>query len=147
MEEGKFYACSRYDLLFLIISLRNVTNCEKYMNKKELINKYKQTIQPMGIYQIKNLKNGKIFLGSAKDLRGKINSNKFQLKHGSHINKEIQKDFNEIGEEGFSFEIVDYLDPKEDLKYDYTEELKILEEMWLEKLQPYNENGYNTKKQ
>lgn len=117
------------------------------MNKKELINKYKQTIQPMGIYQIKNLKNGKIFLGSAKDLRGKINSNKFQLKHGSHINKEIQKDFNEIGEEGFSFDILDYLDPKEDLKYDYTGELKILEEMWLEKLQPYNENGYNTKKQ
>jgi len=101
----------------------------------------------MGFYQIKNMRNGKIFIGSAKDLRGKINSNKFQLKNGSHINKEIQKDFNEIGEEGFSFEIVDYLDPKEDLKYDYTEELKILEEMCLEKLQPYNENGYNTKKQ
>jgi group I intron endonuclease len=117
------------------------------MNKKEMINKYKQTIQPMGIYQIKNMKNGKIYIGSAKDLRGKINSNKFQLKNGLHFNKEMQKDFNEIGEESFSFDILDYLKPKEDLNYDYTEELKILEEMWLGKLQPYNEKGYNTKKQ
>jgi group I intron endonuclease len=117
------------------------------MNKKEMINKYKQTIQPMGIYQIRNMKSGKIYIGSAKNLRGKINSNKFQLKNGLHLNKEMQKDFIEIGEEGFSFDVLDYLKPKEDLNYDYTEELKILEDMWLEKLQPYNEKGYNTKKQ
>ncbi len=118
------------------------------MNKKELIKKYKQTIQPMGIYQIKNMENGKIFIGIAKDLRGKINSNKFQLKNNSHFNKEMQNDFNQIGEEKFSFEILDYLKPKEelDLNYNYTEELKILEDMWLEKLQPYNEKGYNTQK-
>ncbi len=117
------------------------------MNKQELKNKYKQTVQPMGIYQIKNMENGKIFIGKAKDLRGKINSNKFQLKNNSHFNKEMQNDFNQIGEEKFSFEILDYLKPKEelDLNNDYTEELKILEDMWLEKLQPYNEKGYNKK--
>ena len=117
------------------------------MNKKELINQYKQTIQPMGIYQIKNKKNGKIYVGSAKNLQGKLNSNKFQLKNGLHFIKEMQNDYNEIGEELFSFDILDYLKPKEDLNYDYTKELKILEEMWLAKLQPYNEKGYNTKKQ
>jgi group I intron endonuclease len=117
------------------------------MNKKELINQYKQTIQPMGIYQIKNKKNDKIYIGSAKDLRGIINRDKFQLKNGLHLNTEMQKDYNEIGEEGFSFDILDYLKPKDDLNYDYTDELKLLEEMWLEKLQPYNEKGYNTKKQ
>ena len=111
-----------------------------------MINKYKQTIQPMGIFYIKNMKNGKIYIGSAKNLKGKINRNKFQLKNGLHFNKEMQKDFNEIGEEGFSFDILDYLKPKEDLNYDYTDELIILEEMWLEKLQPYDEKGYNTKK-
>lgn len=116
------------------------------MNKRELINKYKQTIQPMGIYQIRNIKNGRIYIGSAKDLRGRINSNKFQLKMGSHLNREMQKDFSEIGEKGFSFDVLDYLKPKEDLNYDYTEDLKILEEMWLEKIQPYNEKGYNSPK-
>lgn len=116
------------------------------MNKRELINKYKQTVQPMGIYQIRNVTNGKIYIGSAKDLRGRINSNKFQLKMGSHLNKELQKDYNEIGLEGFSFDILDYLKPKEELQYDYTEDLKVLEEMWLEKLRPYNESGYNSQK-
>ena len=113
------------------------------MNKKELIKQYKQTIQPMGVYQIKNKSNGKLFIGSAKNLSGKLNSHKFQLKNGLHINQEMQKDFNEIGEEGFSFDILDHLKPKEDLNYDYTEELKTLEAMWLEKLQPFNEKGYN----
>jgi group I intron endonuclease len=113
------------------------------MNKKELIKQYKQTIQPMGVYQIKNKKNGKIFIGSAKNLPGKINSHKFQLKNGLHTNKQMQKDFNEIGEEGFSFDILDHLKPKEDLNHDYTEELKTLEEMWIEKLQPFSGKGYN----
>lgn len=35
------------------------------------------------------------------------------------------------------------MNKKEDLNYDYTEELKTLEEMWIEKLQPFNEKGYN----
>jgi len=113
------------------------------MNKKELIKNYKQTIQPMGVYQIKNKRNGKLFIGSTKNLLGKINSHRFQLKNNLHTNKEMQKEFNEIGEEGFSFDILDHLEPREDLNYDYTEELKTLEAIWLEKLRPFNEKGYN----
>ena len=63
------------------------------IDKKELKKQYKQTLQPMGIYQIKNLVNGKIFIGSAKNLPGKLNSVKFQLENGSHMNSELQKDF------------------------------------------------------
>lgn len=116
------------------------------MDKKELKKQYKQTIQPMGVYQIKNLTNGKIFLGSAKNLPGKLNSVKFQLENGSHPNRDLQKDFNEFGEQNFSFEAVDTLEPKEDVTYDYTDDLSTLEEMWLEKLQPFSEKGYNKKK-
>jgi len=28
----------------------------------------------------------------------------------------------------------------------YTDDLKMLEEMWIEKLQPFDENGYNKRK-
>jgi len=115
------------------------------MNRKELIDKYKQTIQPMGIYQIRNTVNGKVFLGSARDLRGIINSNTFQLRGGLHRNKELQKDFTEIGEAGFVFEIVDSLQPGEGVNGDYTAELKTLEALWLEKLQPFEARGYNTR--
>ena len=113
------------------------------MNKKELIKQYKQTTQPMGVYQIKNKRNGKLFIGSTKNIPGKLNSHKFQLGNNLHTNFEMQRDFNEIGEEGFSFDTIDLLTPREDLKYDYTEDLKILEAMWVEKLQPFDDNGYN----
>jgi group I intron endonuclease len=112
-------------------------------DRKKLKREYKDTIQPMGIYSISNLRNGKILIGSALDLKGKLNSIKFQLEMGSYINKELQKDFNLFGQNNFSFEILDYLEPKEDQGHNYAAELKVLEEIWLEKLQPYDLNGYN----
>jgi len=116
------------------------------IDKKELRKKYKQTLQPMGIYQIKNLVNEKIFIGSSKNLPGKLNSSKFQLELGSHMNIELQKDFAHFGKENFSFEVIDYLEPKDDSNYNYTEDLTVLEEMWLEELQPFDEKGYNKRK-
>lgn len=117
------------------------------INKAEAKKRYKETLQPMGIYQIKNLVNGKIFIGCSKNLNGKLNSHKFQLENNCHVIKELQKDFNQSGKENFSFDVIDYLEPKEGIAYDYTEDLAALEELWLEKIRPFEENGYNSKKQ
>ena len=115
-------------------------------DKKELKKQYKQTAQPMGVFQIRNSVNGKIFIGKSKNLKSALNSNMFQLETGTHMNKSLQKDFKLFGKKCFLFDVLDYLEPKEDKKYDYTDDLKVLEEMWLEKLQPYNEKGYNKRK-
>jgi hypothetical protein len=115
-------------------------------DKKELIRRYKQTIPQMGIFQIKNKTNGKLFIGKARDVNGIINSNKFQLKIGRHFNKELQADYNRLGEAGFDFEVLDFLKPKDDPNYDYSEDLRILEEMWLDKLQPFEDKGYHSNK-
>jgi hypothetical protein len=112
-------------------------------SKKELIKNYKQTVLPMGVFQIKNTANDKIFIGSAKNLPGIFNSNKFQLKNGMHRNKELQNDYTLFGENNFLYEILDYLEPKEDPAYNYTEDLRELEALWKEKLQPYDGKGYN----
>ncbi|MCX6554684.1 MAG: GIY-YIG nuclease family protein [Candidatus Aminicenantes bacterium] len=111
--------------------------------KKKL---YKQTLRPMGIYQIKNLASGKIYLGRSADLNGKINSERFQLRNNMHMNKELQNDFNDLGEEKFSFAILDCLAPKEDPDYDYDGDLQTLEAMWLKNLQPFGAKGYHKKK-
>jgi len=114
-------------------------------DRKAAIRKYKQTIQPMGIYQIRNLASGKIYIDSSKNLNGALNSARFQLNIGSHPNQILQADFKQLGEKQFAFEILDQLPPKkDDPAYDYTKDLAVLKTMWLEKLQPYREKGYNT---
>lgn len=116
-------------------------------DKRELKKQYKQTLPPMGVYRLENLANGKVLVGSSRNLKGKANSYKFQLKQGTHMNRELQKDFNHYGEDSFAFEVVDYLETKDGPDHDYTDDLAALEEMWLEKLQPYGEKGYNRIKQ
>jgi hypothetical protein len=113
---------------------------------KTLKNIYKQTPRPMGIYRIKNRSSGKIYIGKATDLNGKLNSEKFQLRNNMHMNKELQGDFNAMGEEEFTFEVLDRLQPKEDPHYDYGYDLQTLEVIWLEKLQPFGSKGYHKKK-
>lgn len=115
--------------------------------RKEIIRNYKETDRPtMGVYQLKNLKNGKIFIGSGKNLEAKRNLHMTALKDwGLHEIKELQEAWNELGEKGVSFEILDTLEPKKDApaNYNYAKDLAFLEELWLEKLQPYGAKGYN----
>ena len=114
--------------------------------KKRLKEEYKQTHTPMGIYQIRCLANGKVLLGSALNLPGILNSNRFQLKLGKHANKGLQADWKRFGSEKFSFEILDELAATEGVDYDYREDLASLEELWLDKLQPFDDRGYNKKR-
>lgn len=111
--------------------------------RSEIKLEYKQTARAVGVYQIRNTANGRFFVGSSKNLDGVFNRHKFELSHGGHRNKELQREWNEYGHENFAFEVLERLDPDGDAPRDYTEELEILEEAWLEKLQPYRERGYN----
>jgi len=65
-----------------------------------------------------------------------------ELKFGSYKNKELQKEWKLFGEDKFVFEVLSELKHKEE-EANYKEELKILEELYFEKLEPYNEKGYN----
>src|SRR6266498_2496458 len=98
----------------------------------------------MGVYQIRNIVNEKVLIGASLDLPGILNRHKFQLKMGNHPNGALQAEWNEFGSESFAFEILDEITPKEGR--DYREEMAFLEELWLEKSQPYGDRGYNEKK-
>src|SRR5215212_11018882 len=96
-------------------------------NKKELKNEYKQTHTPMGVYQIRNLANDKVFVGTALNLPGILNSNKIQLKSGTHHNKKLQADWNEFGGDNFVFEALDELGASQGSDVDYKAELAFLQ--------------------
>jgi len=60
-----------------------------------------------GIYQIKNLTNGRIYIGSAKLFKTRYNHHIVSLRKGTHHNKFMQRDFNKCGEDSFIFEVIE----------------------------------------
>jgi group I intron endonuclease len=114
--------------------------------KKESKREYKLNHPPMGVYQIRNLVNERVLVGSSPNLPGILNRHKFALEMGKHANAALQADWNQFGAEIFAFEILDEISPREGPDHDYREDLNSLEELWLEKLDPYGERGYNEKK-
>ena len=105
------------------------------MDKAAAKNEYKQAKRPMGVYRIRNTRNDKSYIGSATDLPAKINRHKAELKFGSHRNRELQKEWNLFGELCFQFEVLDELDHKKDSPSNPVEELHVLKEMWMRKLE------------
>jgi len=100
----------------------------------------------MGVFQIVNMINGKVFLDSSNNVPGKINRHKFALTAGLHESRSLQADWNEFGEVAFEFETVEPLEPRNDPNYDYKADLDTLLDLWLEKIEPFEEKGYNKRK-
>lgn len=101
----------------------------------------------MGIVQVKNLKNGRCFIMGSANTRGTINSLRFQLNGGAFATShELCRDWQEIGEKNFTIEVIDELKPVDDPAHDYKADLRALEDLWMEKLQPYDDTGYHSRK-
>ncbi len=114
-----------------------------HADKKALKKEYQQSHRPMGIWAVRNLVNDKVLIGAALNLPGILNRHKFELQLGGHTCKALQADWNALGSERFTFEILDEIGPQADPAYDYRADLLSLEDLWLEKLAPYEEKGYN----
>ena len=115
----------------------------KLKSRKELNREYLERVKPAGVYQVRNLSNGKVLLGSSLNLEGPLNRHKFMLKIGSHTNKALQKDWDELGSDQFTFEILEEVHQKDDPSFNLKDELELLEMIWLERRQPLNEHCYN----
>ena len=113
------------------------------MDRKALTREYKESRRPMGVYQVRNSVNGKLLVGASVDLVAILNRHRADLRMGGHRNRELQKEWAEFGAEAFEFEILDTLNPPERPDYDPKEDLKALEALWLDRLSPYGERGYN----
>lgn len=91
-----------------------------------------------GIYQIKNLINGKIYVGSAENLSNRKSVHFTTLKKNIHNNSYLQNAWNKYGEENFIFEIIEII-PVNDKNYRLSRE-----QWWIDNMRcMYNQNGYN----
>ena len=81
-------------------------------NRKTLKSRYKESPRPMGVFQIRNLTNEKVLVGSGLDLPGIMNRHRFQLTRGIHQNPKLQaavadKEFVKIKGEDIGVEAVE----------------------------------------
>lgn len=88
-----------------------------------------------GIYEIRNLKNNKVYVGSATNLKNRLTTHKRLLLTNNHFNTHLQSSFNKNGIEFFEFKIIEECSIDDLLKR---------EDFWIEKYQATNKSfGYN----
>lgn len=93
--------------------------------------------QTSGVYQIRSLESGKVYIGSAINLRRRWWKHRKDLRGGAHTNKHLQAAWNKYGEAGFAFEVLELvLEPF----------LTAREQVWMNKMHSHSRQyGYNAK--
>lgn len=86
-----------------------------------------------GIYQIRNLVNNKLYIGSSFRLYERMLQHFADLRRNDHENIHLQNAFNKYGEQNFIFEVIEFCD--KELQYD-------IEQYWINNFKNTN-NIYN----
>lgn len=89
-----------------------------------------------GIYLIKNIKNKKVYIGSAISLISRLSKHIHDLKNNKHHSIHLQNAWNKYGEDCFIFGIVEIIEDKN--------QLTIYEQKYMDKYMSFDQNyGYN----
>ena len=115
--------------------------------KRELKEQYKTMRSEMGVFAFRCVPTGKSYLGWTHDLKGTLNSLRFQLELGSCREKALQEAWRAHGGAAFRVEVLETLpyEKENETKTDYSEELALLCGLWQEKLTDHEEIWRNRK--
>lgn len=69
-----------------------------------------------GIYMIKNMINGKFYIGSSKHLHNRKIQHLRDLRNNKHCNLKLQYAYNKYGKENFEYIIIQYCEKKDLIK-------------------------------
>ncbi len=111
-----------------VILLLNYGNNMK--TRKEIKIEYKEQKFELGVFEIRNKIENKIFIDSSNNIPAKFNRHKFQLNAGLHPNKEMQADWNKYGEINFEFNLIEEIEQKDEIR-NYSKKLKELEKKYV----------------
>lgn len=105
---------------------------------KQVKKKYREEFEnkkvSMGILAIRNSENGKLFLKPTLNAEAWINRAKFILKNGQFENADLQYEWTTMGEDLFSFEMLEVLKENENQFFNYQKELGKMKEAMCESL-------------
>lgn len=86
-----------------------------------------------GIYQIRNLVNGKVYVGSTVNLHRRALAHFNKLQHHNHHSIKLQRAYNKYGLDKLTFEVLEYVEE---------ENLLEREQYYIDTLEAVS-NGYN----
>lgn len=90
-----------------------------------------------GIYCIENNLNGKLYIGSAKDIKKRWQTHITRLNYEKHESQYLQRAWNK-NPGSFTFKILEIVEDKNNLIQ--------REQFWLDTLKPFGNNGYNSRR-
>ena len=132
-EEIKRYVTENYDyheLMGIVLSNSSYSNA-----LKENVNVTLSDDEFVGIVEIGNNTNNKIYIGSSSFVQSRLRLHKSHLNQNIHSNKHLQSSYNKYGKDSFSFELI------EECKI---EDLVLREQYWIDLLDACNnKKGYN----
>lgn len=103
------------------------------INKKELINNYKQQEVEMGIIQIYNTVTGYSFVDISTNLYKPFEAIKFKLNLGRFKLKKLQEEWDTYEEKDFEFKVVEKLKSNEGFtEKEKIDDLKELLKIWID---------------
>lgn len=91
-----------------------------------------------GIYKITNTVNQKIYVGSSINIAKRFNTHKNSLIKNNHHSKTLQRSWNKYGKDNFVFNVIEFVELKENLL--------IREQYYLDTLNPFDKNGFNNER-
>lgn len=91
-----------------------------------------------GVYKITNIINGKLYVGSSKDIHNRWYQHERDLDSNIHGNPYLQNAWNKYGKKNFKFEIIEECDPSVQFER---------EQFYLNELNPFGDNGHNIVRQ
>jgi hypothetical protein len=99
--------------------------------RKEVINEYKERKLHGGVYKITNTLSGKYLIGYAANLKSVENRFQFAITTGSPLHPKLKKDWEELGAQAFTLEILEELKQRSNQSQaEFLEELETLEQLW-----------------
>lgn len=92
-------------------------------------------IHQSGIYQIRNITNGKVYIGSAVNIAAREKAHRFHLTRNTHHAVKLQRAWNKYGADAFVIEVAEIV----------ADRLQLIkrEQHWLDKYRPH-QFGYNS---
>ena len=99
-------------------------------SRRDLARRARDAFPPMGVFVVRNLASGRARVKSSRNVPGAINRLRFELGLGTHPDKTLQAEWNAVGADGISMDVLELVREREDAAFDYAGELRFLEDLY-----------------